>query len=592
LKSQTIGENRNLFTAFKQFFWPHNRKDLKLRVIASLSLLVFTKGLNVYIPFLYKAAVDRLSAPMGLLIAPIVIVLSYCVAKVLAQVFSEIRDVIFSHVTFHAVRNASLSTFRHLHALSLRFHLERKTGSVARAIEKGSTGIENILSFLLFNIVPTLIEILLVCGILLYKYNYSFALITFVTMILYIAFTLWVTNWRDNHRRTMNQAESEASGKAVDSLLNYETVKYFGNEELEATRFDTSLVRYQTASIKSQKSLSLLNIGQGCIIATGLAGVMILSAQGVANKTMTVGDFVLVNTFLTQLYVPLHFLGYMYRLLKQSLIDMENMNKLLNVVPEVKNKFNAAEIQLPHGEIEFKSVEFNYDARVRVLDGLSFKIPAGKTIAVVGTSGAGKSTLARLLYRFYDVSSGVITIDGQDIREVSQESLRRHIGIVPQDTVLFNDSILYNIQYGNPKASLEAIQQAAKFAQIHHFIESLPDGYNTMVGERGLKLSGGEKQRIAIARVILKNPSILIFDEATSALDVHTEKEIQKEIFSVAQNKTTLIIAHRLSTIVDANSIIVLENGKVAEEGNHDALLKLNGLYAHMWYKQQKSVSA
>lgn len=589
MKPRSPKNSGQLIYAFKQFFWPIDRKDLRFRVVISFCLLIASKALNVYIPFLYKNAIDKLSQPMGLLVAPIVIIISYCVAKVLAQLFSEIRDIIFSHVTFHAVRHSSKRAFEHLHKLSLRFHLERKTGSVARAIEKGSTGIENILSFLLFNIVPTIIEILLVCGILLYKYNIIFAAITFSTMVLYITFTLIITNWRDEHRRVMNKAESEASGKAVDSLLNYETVKYFGNEQLETDRFDSSLIRYQEASIKSQKSLSVLNIGQGIIIALGLAGVMILSAKGVLNNTMTVGDFVLVNTFLTQLYVPLHFLGYMYRLLKQSLIDMENMNSLLNIKPEVEDIHNANELQIQSGEIRFEGVKFHYDNRIQVIHDLTFTIPSGKTVAIVGSSGAGKSTLSRLLYRFYDTTDGKILIDGTDITTISQASLRRCIGIVPQDTVLFNDSILYNIQYGNPNAPLSDIKQAAKLAQIDKFIEKLPDGYNTMVGERGLKLSGGEKQRIAIARVILKNTPILIFDEATSALDVHTEKEIQKEIFNVARNKTTLIIAHRLSTIVDADEILVLDKGRVAEQGTHRNLLERHGLYADMWNKQQQS---
>ncbi len=576
-------------TAFSSYFWPQNRLDLKLRVVTAFILLLAAKGVSVYLPFLYKASIDQLSNTQALVAAPIFIILSYCVARVLAQLLSEIRDFVFGHVTFHAVRQASRETFEHLHSLSLRFHLDRRTGSVSRAIEKGALGIENIMSFLLFNIVPTLIEIVFVCGVLLQKYNPLFSIITFITLVLYIAFTLVITNWRDSFRRVMNEAESDASGKAVDSLLNYETVKYFGNETLEVDRFDTLLIRYQNASIKSQRSLMVLNLGQGTIIALGLAAVMVLSAQEIVAHRMTIGDFVLVNTFLTQLYVPLHFLGYMYRLLKQSLIDMENMNKLRSVQAEVKDIPQAPSLNVQYGTVSFENVAFSYDERVPILKGISFTIPAGKMVAVVGASGAGKSTLSRLLYRFYDVTQGKITIDGHDIREVSQHSLRAAIGIVPQDSVLFNDSIFYNIQYGRPSASAEEVYQAARLAQIHAFIETLPEGYQTRVGERGLKLSGGEKQRVAIARVILKNPSLLIFDEATSALDIHTEKDIQNEIFNVAQNKTTLIIAHRLSTIVNADAILVLDQGQVAEQGTHDELMALNGLYAGMWDKQQKN---
>jgi len=581
--------------------WPAGDWDLRVRVVLALSCLAIAKFANVYVPIFYKHAVDALAPAVGPAAAaggatvaaamalPVGAILAYGAARVLAQLFAELRDFVFAKVQARAIRRLALGVFRHLHALSLRFHIERQTGGLSRAIERGTTGIENLLSFTLFNIAPTLFEILLVCGILWGLYDIKFAAVTFVTIVAYIAYTLGVTEWRIKFRRQMNQSDSEANTKAIDSLLNYETVKYFGNEDHEARRYDQALVRYEAASVKSHTTLSLLNIGQGAIIAVGVTLVMLMAGSGVIAGTMTAGDFVLVNTYLIQLYMPLNFLGFVYREIKQSLIDMESMFNLLDVPAEVSDRPDAKPLAVAGGAVAFKDVGFGYDPRRTILDGVSFTVPAGRTLAIVGPSGAGKSTIQRLLFRFYDVTRGGISIDGQDLRDVTQASLRAAIGVVPQDTVLFNDTIYYNIAYGRPTATRAEVEEAARLARIDGFVRALPDGYETMVGERGLKLSGGEKQRVAIARTILKRPRILIFDEATSALDSHTEREIQASLKEVSADHTTLVIAHRLSTVIDADEIIVLEHGRIAERGGHAQLLRLNGLYAAMWRKQQEA---
>ncbi len=575
------------------YLWPRGRGDLKFRVAVALVLLAAAKVTVVYVPFLYKAAVDALDVGAGaLIVVPIAVIVAYGVARLLSQAFGELRDAIFAKVGQHALRTVALETFRHLHGLALRFHLERRTGGLSRVIERGTKGIDFLLRFTLFNILPTLLEIGLVCGVLLVRYDVWFALVTFVAVVGYVVFTVLVTEWRVKYRREMNRSDSEANTRAIDSLLNFETVKYFSNEAHEADRFDEALVRYQSAAVRSQQTLSLLNIGQGVIIGAGLIAVMVMAADGVARGAMTLGDFVLINTFMIQLYQPLGFLGFVYREIKQSLVDMEKMFELLRVEREIADTPDAKPLETGGGEVVFDEVGFSYDPARPILKGISFQVPAGKTVAIVGPSGAGKSTLSRLLYRFYEISAGRILIDGQDLREVTQTSLRQAIGIVPQDTVLFNDSIRYNIRYGRPDASDEEIVQAARLARIHDFVESLPEGYDAMVGERGLKLSGGEKQRVAIARTILKNPEILIFDEATSALDSETEKEIQASLNAVSANRTTLVIAHRLSTVVEADEIIVLDAGRIVERGRHRALVDAGGVYARMWARQQEAAEA
>jgi len=572
------------------YLWPHGRAGLKTRVVIAMAFLAAAKLTTVYIPFLYKAAVDALTQEgVAFVTVPLFVIIGYGMARVMSQAFGELRDAVFARVGQHALRAIALNTFHHLHRLSLRFHLERQTGGLTRSIERGTKGIDFLLRFMLFNVLPTLLEIGLVCGILLVQYNFWFAAITFFSVSGYITFTLLFTEWRIKYRREMNTSENEANTKAVDSLLNFETVKYFGNEKHEEERFDQSLARYQNAAVKSQITLSGLNIGQGFIIAAGLIGVMLLAAIGVRDGNMTIGDFVLVNTFLIQLYLPLGFLGFVYREIKQSLVDMEAMFNLLTVEKEVEDGPDATVLDAARGEIEFDHVVFRYEAEREILRDVSFKVPAGRTVAIVGPSGAGKSTISRLLFRFYDVTEGAIRIDGQDIRAVTQDSCRSAIGIVPQDTVLFNDTIGYNIQYGRPDATDAEVKDAARMAHIHEFVSKLPLGYETIVGERGLKLSGGEKQRVAIARTILKKPSILLFDEATSALDSHTEKEIQASIREVSMDRTTLIIAHRLSTVVDANEILVLDEGRVVERGSHNDLLGQDGLYAAMWRRQQQA---
>ena len=577
------------------YLWPVGQWSMRGRVVVALMLLVGSKIANVYVPLFYRDAVDALSGvtPVeGATLAvavPVGLLLSYGGARVLAQMFSELREAVFARVAQRAIRNAALRTFQHLHVLSLRFHMNRQTGGLSRIIERGVKGIEFLLSFMMFNILPTLLEIFMVCGILWNLFNFWYAFVTFLTISIFIGFTLVVTEWRLKYRRAMNDRDTEANTKAIDSLLNYETVKYFGNEAHEARRFDKAMQAYETASVKSTVSLSYLNVGQGVVISLGLVIVMMMAGQGVVDGTMTLGDFVLVNSYLIQLYLPLNFLGFVYRQIRQSLTDMEAMFRVLDIETEVSDRLNAPPLALNGGTVEFDHVDFGYDPRRPILRDVSFIVPAGKTVAIVGPSGSGKSTISRLLFRFYDVNRGTVRIDGQDIAAVTQESLRASIGIVPQDTVLFNDSIYYNILYGRPGAATSEVESAARLARIHDFITALPDGYKSNVGERGLKLSGGEKQRVAIARTILKSSAILLFDEATSALDTHTEKEIQESLREVSSNRTSLQIAHRLSTVIDADEILVLESGQISERGRHTELLARNGAYAAMWRKQQET---
>ncbi len=570
------------------YLWPAGKPRLKLRVVLALVSLGAAIGVAATVPFLLKWAVDALTGTGGAAIAaPIALIVAYGAARVLQQAFGEMRDAVFAQVGQHAVREVARETFKHMHALSLRFHLERRTGGLSRVIDRGTKGIDFLLRFTLFNILPTAFQILIFCGILLFRYDLWFAAVTLVTIAGYVYFTFVVTDWRLKYRRDMNTKDSEANTKAIDSLLNYETVKYFNNERHETERFDRSMAGYQKAAVKSQTTLATLNIGQGVIVSTGLVIVMIMAGFGVVSGIMTVGDFVLVNAFLIQLYMPLNFLGTVYREIRQSLVDMEKMFELIRVTPEIQDKPNAPALEAKGGAVAFHDVHFTYEDGRPVMRGVSFEVPPGKTVAIVGPSGAGKSTISRLLFRFYDVDSGSVQIDGQDLRDVTQDSVRAAIGVVPQDTVLFNDTIRYNIRYGRPSASDAEVEEAARLAQIDDFVRAMPNGYDTMVGERGLKLSGGEKQRVAIARAILKRPEILLFDEATSALDTHTEKEIQASFSQVSANRTTLIIAHRLSTVIDADEILVMQAGQIVERGRHQELLARRGHYAAMWARQQ-----
>ncbi|MCM5680808.1 ABC transporter ATP-binding protein/permease [Schlegelella sp. S2-27] len=561
------------------------------RVIVALAFLVAAKLANVSVPLLLKQLVDSLSIGPGdaraLMVVPVGLLLAYGGLRLSTSLFTELRELVFAKATEGAARSISLQVFRHLHSLSLRFHLERQTGGMTRDIERGTRGVHSLISYSLYSIFPTLVEVGLVLTLLGVKFDAWFAWITVAALVIYIVFTISVTEWRTKFRKVMNELDSNAHTKAIDSLLNYETVKYFSNEDYEAVRYNESLERLRRAKLKSQSTLSLLNTGQQLIIATALIAMLWRATQGVVSGTMTLGDLVMVNAFMIQLYIPLNFLGVIYRELKQALTDLEKMFTLMEREREVDDAPGAPELQVPHGVVRFERVSFGYDANRAILQDVSFEIPAGRKVAVVGPSGAGKSTLARLMFRFYDVTDGRITIDGRDIREVTQSSLRRNIGIVPQDTVLFNDTVEYNIAYGRPGATRGEVEAAARAAHIHQFITSTPKGYDTMVGERGLKLSGGEKQRVAIARTLLKNPPILIFDEATSALDSANERAIQAELASAARNKTALVIAHRLSTVVDAHEILVMETGRIIERGTHAQLLAQGGRYAQMWALQQ-----
>lgn len=575
--------------------WPAGRMDLRVRVVAALVALIAAKAVTVYVPFLYKDAVDRLSPETvaeAAVLVPVMLIVAYGVGRIMMVALAQLRDAVFAKVGQNAVRELAVETFRHLHALSLRFHLERRTGGLSRVIERGTKGIDFLLRFSLFNIVPTIIELGLVCVILAYVFDIRYALVTGATVIFYVAFTFVVTEWRTRFRREMNDLDTEANTKAVDSLLNYETVKYFGNEEHETRRFNHSMSGYERAAVKTATSLSVLNTGQTLIFSGGLTILMLMAAQGIAAGVLTVGSFVMINTYLIQLYVPLNMLGTVYREIRQALIDMETMFELLQVPAEISDAPDAHALKVDGGDLVFENVSFFYDPDRRILDDVSFRVPAGRTLAIVGPSGAGKSTIARILFRFYDISDGAVRIDGQDIRDVKQDTLRAAIGMVPQDTVLFNDTIRYNIRYGRPDATEDEVKEAARLAHIAGFIERLPGGYETRVGERGLKLSGGEKQRVAIARTILKNPPILLLDEATSALDTHTEKEIQSALKGISRDRTTLIIAHRLSTVVDADEILVLDHGRVVERGRHDELLVRGGAYADMWNRQREADAA
>ena len=573
---------RNLKRLFP-FVW-----EFKGRVLIALACLVLSKLAVVGMPLVLRDIIDGLDSENGAIVLPIMLLLTYGALRLVSSLFNELRDAIFARVRYHAMRGISQRVLSHLYSLSLRYHLDRKTGGIIRDLERGTNSLSAILNYLVFNIVPTAAEFVLVAAILLGQYEAKFAIVTFITVVIYITFTLSVTEWRMHYRLKMNSLESEANTYAVDGMLNYETVKYFNNEDYELSRYDQTLKSWEGSAVKSQNSMSLLNFGQGAVIAVGVTFMMIYAAQGVVNGSMTLGDLVLVNTMMLQLFLPLNFLGVIYRALKYSLADMDMMMRLLDTPQEISDKDRARPLIVSDAHVRVEHVSFSYNEDRQVLNDVSFEIPAGKKVAVVGPSGAGKSTLSRLLFRFYETNSGRILIDDQDISDVTQESLRENIGIVPQDTVLFNQSVFHNIHYANHDASMDEVIQAARVANIHEFIQSLPDGYETIVGERGLKLSGGEKQRIAIARVILKNPRILVFDEATSSLDSRSEQSILSSLKRVAMQHTTLVIAHRLSTIIDADNILVLDKGSIVEQGTHQQLLVKDGLYAHLWQLQQE----
>lgn len=581
------------------YIWPHNRPDLKMRVYIALVILVLAKLVTVLVPYSYKWLTDSLTGELGApasvpewLIVPMMLVIAYGVGRLMMVGFNELRNALFAKVGQHAVRQLANETFNHIHRLSLRFHLQRRTGGLSRIIERGTKGIEIIIRFLILTAVPTLLEFALMIAVVWYQFDWTYSAIVIAIVVAFIWFTKVASDWRIAIRRAMNEADTDSNTKSVDAMLNYETVKYFNNEAMESRRFDRAMAKYEKAATQTFTSLATLNFGQTFIFTIGLVACMILSAQAVQAGTQTLGDFVMINALLLQLWQPMNFLGFVYREIKQGLVDLETMFNLLRQDPEITDSTEAVPLNVTGGAIRFEDVHFSYDPNRLILKGISFDVPAGKQVALVGPSGAGKSTISRLLYRFYDVSQGAITIDGQNLKDVTQASLRQQIGMVPQDTVLFNDTIAYNIAYGRPSASKEEVMEAARMAQIADFIEQLPDGFDTQVGERGLKLSGGEKQRVAIARTLLKAPPILILDEATSALDTQTEKEIQAALDVVSKDRTTLVIAHRLSTVIDADEIIVLKAGEIAERGTHDELLAMDGLYTTMWNRQREASEA
>jgi len=585
------------------YIWPANRPDLRRRVVFALGALVVAKVITLGVPIAYKAVVDVLTgeaspgeiagfSAVSLAAIPAMLIIAYGVGRVLMVVFAQFRDVWFTVVAQHAVRELAKRTFRHLHALSLRFHLERRTGGLNRVIERGITGVDTIVRMAVLNSIPTAVELVMICGLVAYYFGLIYVVVVFLTVAFYVTYTFWASERRILIRRDMNESDTEAHSKAVDSLLNYETVKYFGNEELEARRFDSSMARYEKAAIRTYTSLGVLNTGQAVIFTLGTVACMLLAARDVTSGRLTIGDFVMINAILMQLYLPLNFMGMVYREIKQGLIDIETMFALLHEPSEIVDRPGAKPLRVTKGEIKFENVSFAYDPERPILKNVSFEVPAGKMVAIVGASGAGKSTISRILFRFYELFSGRVFIDGQNIRDVTQASLRAAIGMVPQDTVLFNDTIEYNIRYGKPDATQAEVREAARLAQIHEFIMTLPQGYDALVGERGLKLSGGEKQRVAIARTILKSPPILMLDEATSALDSHTEKDIQDALERVARERTSLVIAHRLSTVVHADNIIVLDHGEIVEQGTHLELLAKGGLYASLWARQREADEA
>lgn len=591
------------FVTLWPYMWPDDRPDLKRRVLYATMFMVVGKIVTVLVPYLYKLATDALTGELAsdlsekylvplALLTPVMLVVAYNIGRVLVIALNQLRDALFASVGQFAVRRLSTIVFRHLHALSLRYHLQRRTGGLSRVIERGTKGIEAIVRFSILNGIPTVLEFALMAVVIWYWFDFRYVVIVVVMVVAYIWFTVKASDWRISIRRDMNNNDTEANSKAIDSLLNFETVKYFGNEQLEADRFGESMARYEIAATKVWTSLSWLNFGQAVIMSFGMVACMILSVIAVQDGTQTLGDFVMINALLMQLFLPLNFIGFIYREIRQGFADLEEMFNLMGVDQEIQDKPNAPKMTVENGEIEFKNVRFHYDEERKILKDVSFKVPAGKTVAIVGPSGAGKSTISRLLFRFYDVVDGAITVDGQDLRNVQQASLRSNVGMVPQDTVLFNETIAYNIRYGRPDATDEEVEAAAEMAQIGDFIRALPDGFKTEVGERGLKLSGGEKQRVAIARTLLKAPPILILDEATSALDTQTEREIQTALDEVSRDRTTVVIAHRLSTVVSADEILVLRSGEVIERGTHKALLRKKGLYAEMWNRQREATEA
>ena len=575
------------------YLWPKKNNNFKIRLILAIFFLILAKVANVTVPIFLGKAVDSLddfNKTSLILTIPIIFIGAYGIARFLHIGFGEIRDALFVRIGHNAIRRAALKVFNHLHNLSLKFHLNRQTGALSRIIDRGIGGIEFTLRFVTFNVFPTLLEILLVCIILVNLFSWYYSFITFFIILFYIVFTFLITEWRVKIRKKMNEADNIRGQKSIDSLLNFETVKYFNNEEYESIQYDKALEVYESYAVKSAISLTLLNAGQAIIISLGMITMMVLAAYQIRAETMSIGDFIVVNTYLIQLAIPLNFIGFVYWQIKQSLIDMENMFKLLNEKTEVEDKDNAKDLKVTKASVRFENVSFNYDKRRKIIKNISFEILPNQTVAIVGPTGAGKSTISKIFFRFYDPDSGKIYIDQQDISNVTQLSLRQQIAVVPQDTVLFNDTLFYNIAYSNPNASIEDIKEVSKMAQLHNFIKNLPDEYNTIVGERGLKLSGGEKQRVAIARALLKKPKIFFFDEATSSLDTKTEKEIQNNLEELSKNVTTIVIAHRLSTVVYSDLIIVLDNGEIVERGNHKELLKLNGLYASMWKQQEKNI--